>query len=86
MHRVILLANHQDKSSMSYYSPKRHIHTVQRPLSWASRMVGLHCWFYPVAVKRRAVGVIYGNTCLDGNRVMVRFCVTGDQYREKQRL
>ena len=30
------------------------------PVSWASRKVGLHCWFSSVALKRRTAGVMCG--------------------------
>ena len=36
-------------------------------------------------MKRRAVGVIYGIPFIFGHRDMVRCCVTGEKYREKQR-
>ena len=75
MFRSLQPVNYRN-TKLAYCSPKRHIRTVQRPYRGpiACRSA---CWFSPVAVKRRAVGVIYGIPCLFGHRDMVRCCVNG---------
>lgn len=83
MFRSLQPVNYRN-TKLAYCSPKRHIRTVQRPYRGpiACRSA---CWFSPVAVKRRAVGVIYGIPCLFGHRDMVRCCVTGEKYRESKK-